>query len=1434
MSQNKTITVAIKATDGASQTFLAVGRNAQTAAVAIEGTGTSSRSAAADFERLAQRATAAGAAIGTVVGVVSRLGASAQDQRRQIQGIEQAYGAAASQVEAFAKQVQSATIFSDDQARQAALRASTLQRNYQIETQQIQELIKVGADLATLYGIDLDQATERLTSAIRGEAEAAEYLGITLNDTFVATKAAERGIEGWTTTMTEAEKAQFRFQLLLEQTTYAQGAAGREAETAAGQAARLGNELQNLSANAGGVLGPIGGLTAGLSDIAILAPAAGAAIGKLTAETGGLAKGVGAGSAGFTSLVTSITPATAAIGGATLAIGLLTAAFIQNKKNAEETAAALAGVQEAAGQIADTTARGLVLMAQLTPDELAAAYANFDEAFLQLNNSMGAYTLEGSEVTRVNEEIARSASLAGDDIQQIAQDLNELSVMHTAGVLSGDDLIQVLTVLNDVLDYQGTNASAARAEFSGLIDELAHTQDADAVIPLMRDLATNIASVGVEAGVATPEVDALNRSVTDAYAAINQRGASQNVFTDLRDDAIAASIAANDAMQAVGLASGAGFGAGRGSQSRDEAVREAQEYGDARRKAADEAQRAEEDAQREFERITRERLSLTSQLENAEERRADAVERAAEIEQDAIERTRDIQRAYVQDQKAAEKDLSQGRRSLAGERVDIEREAAKEMRDLEQQRRDAAIETEEQLRDLAEQRADIQAGATRELADAERQYHDSIAETAREQRELRADMATARREAAADFQDAARENARSLRELREELKDTLSDARLDRSRDIEDNELAAKRAVEDANNAMASLGLQNLSPEERAQREREIQQNLARELEDLSTERNRLQEDFEIDRQQAREEAREQEKALERDRRQAQQDYHTEVRGLEKDTSDRIKDLQKDQNDAAKVFASEQKDIKDRAAQDLQDLSGQYATVLDDQKTKFGDIEADKRLIVRDSAIEQRLLARETAQLEAGYRRDLAAVERGYQRDLQDAAIVSQKAARDAQEAIGDVDADIAEIRGELSELDGTAVAVTADTSQLSANVSKAVLTADGELKDWAATAYVAQLDVERSATFTQDKIEIRNELLNQFANAPITQDIRVAKDDQWDQMFGILKREIEADIKSIQSTVKVTMVYQQPQISNTAVSAGTPQGGGNPRTNRASGGRGDGQYAMVGELGPEMVWLPNGSYVLNAGSTQGRLDAWGVQGLAGGGVQSEAGGNAQWRKWLKKQDTELQRWLTQVAGLTHSDKQGLMNGSLVVVGNGPNNWRVVAAGGGGGGGGQSTGPSGEPIGTQGPPPTPPPVKPPPPAPSLIPAPPPPPTGEVGVTPLPEGVLAGDIPLFGANQQQAALVAQAALNPASLFASASAGGAPISPVGAGGSDPIGRLAGVISRLERSIVRLEQRLSEIEQASSQGLNNYGTLYLQNGPDPGALESAARASATALRV
>lgn len=249
-----------------------------------------------DSRRLQQSVVAIGGAMGAATLLAGRFGDAATSQARQVDALNRVYGTSSAEILKMTEAIQKNTNFSNDQARSAALITATLTNSYGLQTSSVEQLIARSADLAAVYGITLSDAVQRTSSAIRGEAESAEALGITLNDNYVATQAAARGLTGWTTTMTDAEKAAFRYTLIMEQTAKIQGTAADQADTARGKVIDFKDGLQDAGVAAGEFLGPIGEVASELGSLALIIPAATAAWGGLAGAFGGAATAAGAGS----------------------------------------------------------------------------------------------------------------------------------------------------------------------------------------------------------------------------------------------------------------------------------------------------------------------------------------------------------------------------------------------------------------------------------------------------------------------------------------------------------------------------------------------------------------------------------------------------------------------------------------------------------------------------------------------------------------------------------------------------------------------------------------------------------------------------------------------------------------------------------------------------------------------------------------------------------------------------------------------------------------------------------------------------------------------------------------------------------------------------------------------------------------------------------
>lgn len=125
-------------------------------------------------------------------------------------------------------------VFSEAEIAGAAARTVDMTKRLGLSEEQMVEVLKASADLSAGM-TSLEGGVERVTAALRGEAEASEYLGLTLNETYVRSWYEARGAtQGAWKDLTDMQKAQVRYNVLLEQTASKQGRAADYAKTAGG------------------------------------------------------------------------------------------------------------------------------------------------------------------------------------------------------------------------------------------------------------------------------------------------------------------------------------------------------------------------------------------------------------------------------------------------------------------------------------------------------------------------------------------------------------------------------------------------------------------------------------------------------------------------------------------------------------------------------------------------------------------------------------------------------------------------------------------------------------------------------------------------------------------------------------------------------------------------------------------------------------------------------------------------------------------------------------------------------------------------------------------------------------------------------------------------------------------------------------------------
>jgi len=305
-----------KAADGAEKQVAELEVAQKKAAKAADEMAQHSAKAGTSLDRYRDSAKQAGAGMALLGTAFTMYANQARDHEINMIALQRVYGDAADSYVAFADRIQNTSIFSNDQALEAARIMSTLKINYNMTDEAIQQLIQTSADLATISGVSLVDAAQRVQSAIRGEAESAEWLSLTMNQAAIDT-------EGVTLTMSQAEAAGYRFEQMMGQAAFSVGAAAEAANTTTGQVQQLANEFQDAMLAVVGFTGPVGQVAAGLSSfgaeaglavtgLAALAPVAGKAItalrGMSLASLGpaGLAIGLGGATIAAWKLVSAI------------------------------------------------------------------------------------------------------------------------------------------------------------------------------------------------------------------------------------------------------------------------------------------------------------------------------------------------------------------------------------------------------------------------------------------------------------------------------------------------------------------------------------------------------------------------------------------------------------------------------------------------------------------------------------------------------------------------------------------------------------------------------------------------------------------------------------------------------------------------------------------------------------------------------------------------------------------------------------------------------------------------------------------------------------------------------------------------------------------------------------------------------------------------
>lgn len=221
---------------------------------------------------------AAGVVIGVgitkIPGIISGAVGAASDLSESLSKVRIVFGDASGEIEAFA----STAAKSMGMSRQAALEATGTFGNFlqamglakAPAAEMSKAMVTLAADLASFNNANPEEVLLALRSGLSGEAEPMRRFGVALSETAVKAKAAQLGLKAVGGELTEQQKIQARYAIIMEQTAMAQGDFARTSTGLANSQRILKAEFADLQANIGNLLLPVFlAFTRVMSDVAI-------------------------------------------------------------------------------------------------------------------------------------------------------------------------------------------------------------------------------------------------------------------------------------------------------------------------------------------------------------------------------------------------------------------------------------------------------------------------------------------------------------------------------------------------------------------------------------------------------------------------------------------------------------------------------------------------------------------------------------------------------------------------------------------------------------------------------------------------------------------------------------------------------------------------------------------------------------------------------------------------------------------------------------------------------------------------------------------------------------------------------------------------------------------------------------------------------------
>lgn len=201
-----------------------------------------------------------GSAAGTATSIIESSIAAASDLNESVSKSKVVFGDSADEIEKWAETSATAMGIS----KQAALEQSGTLGNLLLSmgktssqaAEMSKTMVQLAADLGSFNNVDAEEVLVAMRSGLTGEIAPLRRFGVNLTDVTLKAKAMELGLYDGVGAIDVNAKSSAAYALILEQTTTAQGDFARTSKGMANQQKILTAQLQDSSAELGGVLIP--------------------------------------------------------------------------------------------------------------------------------------------------------------------------------------------------------------------------------------------------------------------------------------------------------------------------------------------------------------------------------------------------------------------------------------------------------------------------------------------------------------------------------------------------------------------------------------------------------------------------------------------------------------------------------------------------------------------------------------------------------------------------------------------------------------------------------------------------------------------------------------------------------------------------------------------------------------------------------------------------------------------------------------------------------------------------------------------------------------------------------------------------------------------------------------------------------------------------